>query len=170
MQAGDGGVFDPGVIAELAAPAVIIPACGLLCLSTNARMQAVLNRLRALHKERIEAWVDDPGENERKKLARDVRIVGLGWQTAHMLNRLNQMRVTMMLLFGAVICLLACSAFVGLSQYAAWSGTAAVVSFVAATALMAAGMAVSLHEMAIGLRAANYEHERVVELCEREDP
>jgi hypothetical protein len=158
--------FDAGIIRELVAPAVLIPACGLLCLSTNARMMSVLGRVRTLHHERAEMYVDDPQENPRRKEVRAIRLEGLALQTEHMLRRLNLMRITLILLFSSILTLLICSGFVGLSAWRPGFGAAAVAAFAAGCLGMAAAMALSIIEGRIGRDAVRYEHERILCLGE----
>lgn len=163
------------VIHELVTPAVMISACGLLCLSTNARMMSVIGRIRTLHAERVAAYIDEPGENPRKKHARAVKLEGLAWQSKHMLRRLNLMRLSMLALFASILAMLGCSACLGVAtlldqaaggRAASAAGLAATVCFVAGGAAMALAMLFSFHEMRVGLRAVTYEHERVLQLSE----
>ncbi len=165
-MAGEAMGFDAGIIRELVAPAVLIPACGLLCLSTNARMMSVLGRVRALHHERAEMYADDPREDARRKEVRAIRLEGAAHQTEHMLRRLNLMRITMVLLFASILALLACSGLVGLSAWRPGFGAAALAAFAAGALGMAAAIAVSIFEVAIGLDAVRYEHERILCLGE----
>ena len=157
-------VLDPSIIGELVAPAVMIPACGLLCLSTNARMMSVIGRLRSLHTERVALFVDDPGENPRRKIAREIRFEGVAVQSTHMLHRLNCMRITLMVLFCAIVFLLLCSAGIGLARVVEWCGAFAVLCFIFAGLLMATAMIISLYEVGVGLRALRFEHERMCAL------
>lgn len=156
--------LDASVIRELVAPVVMISACGLLCLSTNARMQAVIGRLRAMHNERVKSWVDDPGEHDRAKRARDMRLEGIASQTTHMLRRLRAMRNTLILLFTAILMMLISSAGIGLSSLIPGGAAVAIGAFVLGGLAMSAAMAVSIYEVGIGLRALRYEHDRVLAL------
>lgn len=155
--------FDPSVINELVAPAVLIPACGLLVLSTNARMMTVLSRLRHVHAEIVALYVDEPQEHPRAKHARQIRFVGMEEQSDLMLRRLRLMKATMMLLLGAVLCLLASGGLIGVAGVfdLAAVGAAAVGSFLLAGVCMAAAIVVSLVEIGIGLKTVLTEHERV---------
>lgn len=156
--------MDADIIRELVAPAVMIPACGLLCLSTNARMMSVIQRIRALHHERLLAYVDDPGEHARRKKARQIRLDGLTWQTDHMLRRLEKMRLTMILLFASIIAFVVSSGLIGLAAIWPAFGSGAVGTFALAGLLVIVAMAVSIVEMWAGLGAVRYEHERIARL------
>lgn len=162
----DGMPIGAGVIQELVAPAVMISACGLLCLSTNARMMSVIGRLRGLYHDQVAAFVDEPGENPRKKAARQARLEGVAWQSRHVLARLQKMRWTMMLLFGATLAMLVCSACIGLNRVIPGFDVAAVASFALGGLLMAAAMVVSIVEMNVGLRALEDEHQRINALAD----
>jgi len=159
--------FDPSVINELVAPAVLIPACGLLMLLTNARMVSVIARLRHVHADIIALYVNEPDESPRARHARQIRAIGMDEQSDIMLRRLRLMKLTMMLLFAAVPFLLLSGGLIGLADAldSGPIGAAALAAFLMGGLAMALAMIVSLVEVGIGLRTVMSEHARVCQLA-----
>ncbi|MEO0512882.1 MAG: DUF2721 domain-containing protein [Planctomycetota bacterium] len=159
---------EPGVIQQLIAPAAMIPACGLLLLSSTARTNTVLARIRAFHAERLAVWRDEHEPGTRAEAVRTLRLEGLELQTHRLLARAALLRVTMLQLFGGVVCnaatmlLLAIrAADVGLDGLY----TAAVVVFVLGVLFLLGSMVTSVLEVWRILETVRYEHGRVESLC-----
>ena len=51
--------LDASTIQEILVPAALVPANGLLLLSSTARLNTVLARIRAFHHELLTTWIDD---------------------------------------------------------------------------------------------------------------
>lgn len=158
-----------GVIQELIAPAAMIPACGLLLLSSTARMNTVLARIRAFHAERLAVWRDDQEPGSKADAVRTLRLDGLEQQTHRLLARASLLRMTMLQLFGGVVCnglaILLLGARVVLSDVPGIY-SAAVVIFVGGVLCVLGAMVTSVLEVLRILETVRYEHDRVEALCE----
>ncbi|MEM1329587.1 MAG: DUF2721 domain-containing protein [Planctomycetota bacterium] len=161
-------VAEPGVIQQLVAPAVMVPACGLLLLSSTARMNTVLARIRAFHREQLDIWCQDPEEASRSARVRDLRLNGLERQTERLLLRARLLRLTMLQLFAAILCNLL--AVFGLAiDYTLESSplpahTISVVVFLIGIAGMVGAMVTSVLEVRRITETVEYEHSRVERL------
>jgi len=151
----------------LVAPTVIIPACGLLALSASARLTALIARIRAMHRERIDVYLD-PRDDPRARSVQRMRREGIDLMTGRMLRRAALMRATLMLLFGGVICLVVSSLLLGLSAFADDMEAGAIVAFSAGLLFVMLAMITALMDVACSLEAVRFEHDRVVRLCEAE--
>ena len=165
---------DPGVIQQLVAPAAMIPACGLLLLSSTARMNTVLARVRAFHRERLDVWRTDHDEGSKHDRVRTLRLEGLQRQTDRLLVRAGLLRVTMLQLFAAVALNLLTMLGLGLRLVVGEGpSTIYVVSvwvFVAGLVCVLGAMVTSVLEVARILETVRYEHERVEDLCSADPP
>ncbi len=162
---------DPNVIQQLVAPAVMISASGLLLLSSSARMNTVLARIRVFHAERLALWRGTPEAGSRPDRVRTLQLEDLHRQTRRLLHRAGLLRATMLQLFGAVGChLVSIVALAGgvLAGDAAWLGHLAVWVFLVGIGLTLTAMATSAAEVLAILEAVRYEHRRVDELCRSE--
>lgn len=165
---------DPGVIQQLVAPAVMISASGLLLLSSSARMNTVLARIRVFHAERLALWRLEPEAGSRPDRVRTLQLEDLHRQTGRLLHRAGLLRATMLQLFGAVGChlvsilALAGGVMAGGAGEAGWLGAMAVWVFLVGIGLTLTAMATSALEVLAILEAVRYEHRRVDELCRSE--
>lgn len=160
---------DPGIIQQLVAPAVMVPACGLLLLSTTARMNTVLARVRAFHRERLDAWSRDEAPGSPRARVRELRVEGLEHQTHRLLARARLLRLTMLALFVAIGCFLLAMLLLAARLLAPGSEAlynAAVAVFVAGVLVMVGAMLSSGLEVARILETVRYEHDRVEGLCQ----
>ena len=161
---------DASVIQQIIAPATMIPACGLLLLSSTARMNTVLARVRAFHHERLEVWKQVPAAGTRDDAVRDLRLEGLEHQTHRLLKRIRLLRLTMLQLFVAVTCNLL--AVIGLAlrfvveDEGGSLNTLSVGVFVAGICIMLGAMVTSFLEVIRITETVEYEHDRVERLCE----
>jgi len=163
---------EPSAIQQIVAPAVMIPACGLLLLSTTARLNSALGRVRAFHHEQLEVWRTEARPGTRTQRVRDVRLQGLGAQGERILRRVWLMRCTMLLLFGAIACnILASLALAGelIAEEPMSIRVGAVAVFVAGLLLMLGAMITSAVEVYLAMGSVRYEHERIAMLV-AQDP
>ncbi len=160
--------MDPQVIQQIVAPAVMIPACGLLLLSSTARMNTVLARIRAFHRERLDVWREETSEGTRHHQVRALRLEGLEHQTHRLLHRAALLRVTMIVLFLAIACNLLSVIGLALRFVVETPGLyeGAVGVFVVGIVLMLAAMVSSVVEVGRILETVRYEHGRVERLCD----
>ncbi|MEN0020432.1 MAG: DUF2721 domain-containing protein [Planctomycetota bacterium] len=162
-------VVDPGVIQQLVAPAVMIPACGVILLSSTARLNTVLARIRAFHQERLSIWRDEHTPGSRADQVRSLRLEGLQLQTDRMLSRAALLRKTMLQLFIAVVCnlltVIGLAVRVLVGPEPAGLYTAAVIVFMCGIVCMLGAMVTSVLEVGRILETVSYEHDRVESLC-----
>jgi len=168
---------DPGVIQQLVAPAAMIPACGLLLLSSTARMNTVLARVRAFHRERLDVWRDEHDAGSRHDRVRSLRLEGLRRQTDRLLIRAAPLRATMIQLFAGVACNIVTMLGLGLRLVVGTGGdgpsaiyVAAVWVFVAGLGCVLGAMVTSVLEVLRILETVRYEHDRVEDLCSTDPP
>lgn len=165
---------EAGVIQQLVAPAVMIPACGLLLLSSTARLNTVLARIRIFHKERLDVWCQDPDEASRSGRVRTLRLDGLEAQTHKLLGRARLLRITMLQLFGAITCNLL-SVFGLALDYAVGESslpfyTASVFVFLFGIGGMLGAMVTSVLEVRQITETVEFEHDRVEKLIAEDAP
>lgn len=161
--------MDSTIIQQIVAPAAMIPACGLLLLSSTARMNTVLSRIRAFHHERLDVWKEDPQPGSRAGRVRELRLEGLEHQTHRLLRRAELLRASMLMLIVAVACNLL--SVIGLAagfvvehvSTTLRDGAAAV--FVAGVIAMVGAMVTSFLEVFRITETVTYEHKRVEALC-----
>lgn len=160
--------IDPSIIQQILAPAAMVPACGLLLLSSTARMNTVLGRIRTFHAERLDVWRSDAQAGTRADSVRALRLEGLEHQTHKLLSRAALLRLTMLQLFGAVSCNLL--SVIGLAMLYLLEEppliyNAAVLIFILGVLLILGAMVTSVLEVQRILETVQYEHRRVEGLC-----
>lgn len=152
------------VLQQLITPVAIIPACGLLCLSTNARLTSVLGRIRALHGELLEhAGQADQKEPELNQIS-TLRIEGLTHQSQSLIRRATMLRHEMILLFIAIICLIITALVLGLSTIADGLQTLGAITLAMGLISTGAAMVVAIREMSHATQNVQYEHDRIDDL------
>ncbi len=167
-------IAETAIIQQIIAPATMIPACGLLILSSSARMNMVLTRIRAFHTERINIWKLEPEPNSREHTVRNIRLQGLDNQAHRLLRRARFIRLTMLLLFTAVACNLL--AVIGLATRFVVDDAGSVIPniamgiFMVGIFLMVIAMITSFIEVAYVTEAVTYEHKRIEALCSECSP
>lgn len=161
---------DAMAIQQIIAPATMIPACGLLLLSSTARTNTVLARIRAFHHERLDVWQLETTPGSRTDAVRELRLEGLEHQTHRLLGRARLLRITMLQLFVAITCNLL--SMIGLAlrfvieDSSGLIHTLAVVVFIGGIVVMIGAMATSFLEVLRVTETVHYEHRRVEELCD----
>ncbi len=155
------------IIQELVAPAVMIPAAALLLLSSTARMNVVLARIRTFHREQLDIWCQDPADGSKQAAVRHTRLEGLDHQMHRLLRRAALLRATMLLLFGAITCFLCAMLCLGARFIAPDPDLLYRVSvylIIGGIGLMLSAMVTSILEVGAILETLRYEHRRVVGL------
>jgi len=154
-----------GVVQQVLAPAAMIPACGLLLLSSTSRMNTVLMRIRAFHEERLQVWAQEPQTESRADQVRALRLEGLATQTDRLLTRARLLRLTMLALFAAIgfnlLAVIGLAVRFVVEDAANILYNASMGLFILGLALMLAAMATSIVEVACILQTIRYEHDRV---------
>lgn len=165
--------IDASIIQQILAPAAMVPACGLLLLSSTARMNTVLGRIRTFHAERLDVWRSDAESGSRSDSVRALRLEGLEHQTHKLLHRAALLRITMLQLFGAVSCNLLSViglALLYLMDEPPMVYNAAVIVFILGVLLFLGAMVTSGLEVKRILETVRYEHRRVEGLCAHDGP
>jgi hypothetical protein len=161
-------VSDADVFKQIVAPAVLIPACGLLLLSSTARLNTVLARIRAFHSERLDLWTTDPDAGTAAARVRVLRLEGLEHQSHRLLRRASLLRITMLQLFFAIASnLLSAMGLVAVYLFGTEPPFDAVPSLFFGLGLlfMTGAMVTSVLEVGRILETVKYEHTRVERLC-----
>ena len=161
------------IIQQIIAPATMVPACGLLILSSTVRMNTALGRVRAFHTERLEVWSSSTEPGSRHDAVRRLRLEGLAFQTQRLLRRCRLLQFTMLTLFVAVGCnLLSMIALAVHSAVPDATGLSVVATGLFVLGVLAFLVAVisSIAEVSKILETLGYEHRRVERLCETPAP
>ena len=150
------------LIQQFVAPAVMAPACGMLLLSSTSRMNTVLGRIRAFHREELEIWRDEAAPGSRADRIRTLRLEGLQRQTERLLKRASWIRVSMLLLIASLACdlfaMLALGAQFMVGEVARGVG---VALFMTGLVLFVAALATSAVEVFRIMETVLYENKRV---------
>ncbi|MEO1584996.1 MAG: DUF2721 domain-containing protein [Planctomycetota bacterium] len=160
------------IIQDIVAPAVMIPASAMLLLSSTARMNVVLARIRTFHAEMLDIWCQDPAEGTKQGAVRETRLSGLDHQVDRLLRRARLLRITMLILFAAIGCnllsVLGLAARYIVDLPSVVQGLSVYV-FIAGVLLTLAAMITSVLEVGRILETLLYEHGRVGRLL-KSDP
>ena len=152
-------------------PIIVISACGLLCLAFYNRLAAVVSRLRAFQRERL---------NEQESLARErsaggdqIAIVrhqemlgALQIQTERVTRRAKLIQQTLLCLLMTIACLALCSLVVGLSTVWAPAMYIAVPLFVIGLLLLFVGVVIAAVELKQALDPVELESQFVTDIVE----
>ena len=168
----------PKVVAASVVPVVVISACGLLCLAFYNRLAALVSRLRAFHRERLQeqalldrhgaAATTDPAAAEAAGRAARLLDV-LEEQTEHVTRRARLIRGTLLCLLSTIGCLTACSLLMGLSVAAGALVVFAVAFFLAGMVLMLVAVALAVAELRRALDPVELESRFVSGLAADEE-
>ena len=157
------------VISASVPPVVVISATSLLCLAFYNRMAAIVARLRAVQRERLQVQerLDTLSASaiERGSALRESCILeGLADQSARIRKRARLVRATLMLLLSAIATLVVSSLLSGLTLF--WHGMmyGAAVFFVLGMSLLLVAICCALGEIVIALDPAEIETDMVSEL------
>lgn len=158
-------LVDTSFIELLMAPAVLVPSCGLLVMSTSARLSSILARIRDLHRQRLDAFLIPDSDDERQGQVRGLRLEGLEVQTHWLIKRAASTRASLHLIYLSIAVLLLSSGVLGLSLL--WKPTeyGAVVLFALGMLLLFGAVVLAVRDVAQSLTWVRYEHERIAKLC-----
>jgi hypothetical protein len=157
------------VISATVAPVVVISASSLLCLAFYNRLAAIVSRLRAVQRERLELQerLDrlSAADIERFSAARHTTILeSLSEQSARILRRARLIRSTLMFLLATIGILVLSSLFNGLTAIWPELMPAAAVTFVIGMGFLLAAVACAATELVSSLHPAELENAVVGEL------
>ena len=152
------------VIQNLVSPVVMVSANGLLCLVFYNRLAAVVNRGRAINKERFDLLTAQAALSAMEKQSQHAvymrrRMEVLDRVGVQLLERAQWVRRVLYCLLLAVLCMLACSLTLGLVAVDGFFATIAMGFFVTGTLVMMAGGAVAIWELHLALEALMFETE-----------
>lgn len=142
----------------LVAPVVMISAAGLVCLALYNRLATIVGRIRAIHKEEIDALsrmslspAPAPSRSTRR------RVVTLEEQVEHLMARARLVRAALVCLLATILSMLLCSLAIGLSLV--WDDAAyvALAVFLLGVLVEATGVVLAILELRIALVAAALE-------------
>jgi hypothetical protein len=160
------------IIAAGVAPIIVISACGLLCLAFYNRMAAVVTRLRAFQRERLEAEEElvrqrNSPQPDSIAVVRSQELLGaLRVQSDHVIRRARMIRFTLLFLLLTIVCLSLCSMMVGLSAVWAVLLYAAVPLFILGLLLLIVGVVFAMVELKYALDPVALETQFVTEMMD----
>ena len=168
-------MFDPAkFIGAAVVPAVMISACGLLCLALYNRLANVVSRLRALSRERmresemVRPFAPAQAGVGAERFSRWVRRM-LGRGSQGVLGRARLLCDALTCLIGAILCMALCSLAGGLAtRWASWAWLALAL-FVAGDLLIVLGLGLALWELRLALGPAQIESRMVETMLEIRD-
>ena len=152
---------DATLIELLLAPAVLMPACALLAMSTSARLSAILARIRTLHAQRLASYVELDLGDGRAREVHAVRLEGLEVQSHSLLRRAGIVRVSLLLEYASIAALLASSVCLGVALLAPFAEYVAVGFFVVGLILLSSAVVAAMMDVWQAVRWVRYEHDRV---------
>lgn len=163
---------DSTAIEQTIAAAALVPACGMLLLSSTARLNVILARIRSFHAEMLTTWQAEPEPGSRAAAVRSLRLEGLDHQTHALLRRAARLRFAMVALnvaiglhLAAILVLTAVLAGVaGGGDEASAARAAALVLFVLGLLTMGVAVVAGILEIAMATGTLHYEHERVARI------
>jgi hypothetical protein len=156
------------MVAASVAPVVIISASALLCLAFYNRLAAIVSRLRAVQRERLE-FHDQmnamSAENMlRCGISRETCIMeSLAEQTTR-IRRARLVRSTLLSLLGTIACLVVSSLMNGLTILWPLAAMGAALMFIGGMFLLLAAVACAAAELMIALDPAELDADVVSEL------
>jgi hypothetical protein len=165
------------VISASVVPVVIISACGLMCLAFYNRLAAIVSRLRAFQRERLEAQEEAdrvapgmPNANAGEAARLDLLLQHLSLQTSRVMRRARLIRLTLSFLLLAIALLIMCSLLLGLSVELPRATLAAGVLFAAGLLSMLISVTLALLELQGALEPAELESKFVSDMINHRTP
>lgn len=157
-------LFDATLIQLLLAPSVLIPACGLLAMSTSARLSAIIARIRDLHRQRLSDYVLLDEDNERSRQVRTIRLEGLEVQAQCLIRRAGLTRASLLLEYTSIVALLLSSSSLGVAMIWEPAEYFAGAFFILGLTILLVAMLIAIFDVRQALRWVVYEHERLATL------
>jgi hypothetical protein len=153
------------LIALILAPAVLISACGLLCLTFYNRLAVLTARIRSFNAERfalMEKIYQDGSARPRPNGGANpllARQSGLEKQTGAILHRARLIRLTLVCLVSCIIGMVLCSLTLGLGLIIPHLAFAALIFFVLGIIAMLVAMITALKELQLSLQPVSLEQD-----------
>lgn len=148
------------VIAQLAAPVVMVSAGGLLCLALFNRLATLVARSRAFANERVVLLraLAEPAPGVTGASLDRMRLEALEAHASRVLKRAALLRAALQCLLGGVLMMLASSGAIGLSLVSQRLWYVALVAFGVGLIAMASGVVLVMAELAQALRDVKLEN------------
>ncbi len=164
------------LITAAISPVVVISACGMLCLTFNNRLAAVVTRLRTFHRERLhaqealDAACAAPNPDDRA-IVHYREILGmLDTQIRSVLRRAHWIRRSLATLLFTIISLAACCLSLGLATEFPRLAPLATALFIFSLLLLILGMIFALIEIRQALNPLELESRFLRTLTEDASP
>ncbi len=160
------------VIVAGVGPIIVISACGLLCLAFYNRLAAVVSRLRAFQRERLDeqealARARATGSSDQIASVRHQEVLGmLQVQTEHVTRRAHLIQRSLLCMLLTIACLAVCSLAVGLSVVWPYAMYLAVPLFVIGLLLLFSGVIFAAVELRQALDPVELESRFVTDILE----
>lgn len=134
--------IDPArVVTSAMTPIAIMSVCALLNLAFCNRLAAVVARMRAFQRERLDHfWRQNNPPSPPRRLNLPHQLGDLECQTRVIRRRARLLRVTILCLLGGMILLAICSAGLGLGDYWAVARMIAAGTFLLAIVMIIVGL------------------------------
>lgn len=157
------------MVAASVMPIVVISAAALLCLAFYNRLAAVVTRLRAVQRERLELQDRlerlSPAEVEKNSALRYTCILeSLTEQSLSIIARARLIRRTLACLLACIACLVACSLLNGITVIWPAAVAGAIACFVLGMLCLLGGVGCAMLELKTALSPAELEIGVVSEL------
>ncbi len=151
------------MINDVITPALMISACGLLCLAQFARYTALIGRARGFNHERHGHLrrLEQLGQDSTERRLLEGRIEALAFQTDRVIVHARLIRDALVLLVGCIMLMVVASLLIAASFVVPGCEAAAFVAFVLGMLCVLLGMAFVLWEMVISLSLVRYETRHV---------
>jgi drug/metabolite transporter (DMT)-like permease len=158
------------IVVASVAPVVIISASGLLCLAFYNRLAAIVSRLRAVQRERIQelhAYRAADSSGDIDSMERHRRLLNnLGQQTARIIKRARLIRLTLLCLLATVGLLVISSLLNGAAFFWHPAAVGAAVAFMSGLTSLLLGVIFAMCELRAALDVVELESELVSELTQ----
>jgi len=158
------------IVVASVAPAVVISASGLLCLAFYNRLAAIVSRLRAVQRERLQelklfraasASGDSSGVESHGRL-----LNNLAQQTARIIKRAHLIRLTLLCLLGAISFLITSSLLNGVALVWPSAAIAAAATFTLGMLSLLTGIIAAMLELRAALDVVKLESDLVSDLID----
>jgi len=158
------------VVSTSVAPVVVISASGLLCLAFYNRLAAIVSRLRAVQRERLQEQsayraAISLGDSHATRLHRRL-LKNLCQQTARIISRARLIRLTLLCLLTAVGLMVLSSLLNGSALFWPPAAVAGAVAFAGGMVSLLVGVAFAMRELAAALDVVQLESQLVSELTD----
>ncbi|MEQ9454366.1 MAG: DUF2721 domain-containing protein [Phycisphaeraceae bacterium] len=156
-------MIDTSVMSAMLTPAIMISACGLLCLAQFARYTTLIGRARGFNHERYNLMrqLRQLDEHHAETAMIKGRVEALSYQAQRVIVHARLIRDALVLLISCIMLMIITSLLLAGSLLLPACSPAAFISFIMGMLCILAGMSMVLWEMLISLSLIRYETSHV---------